>query len=618
MSHLLSILLALPILGAVVVAMLPAGENKLAKGIGIGFGLLEFFLSIPLATGFVVGEAGMQFEENVPWVPEFGIHYHVGVDGFSLFIVLLTTLLTPICIWGAWNSIEKRGAEFVAAMLVLEAGMLGALVSLDLILFFCFWELMLVPMYLIIGVWGSEQRVRAAMKFFIYTMIGSALMLAAMIYLAVQHYNATKGVWSFDLQDVSQVMLPPEAQALCFWAFVLSFAIKVPLVPVHTWLPDAHTQAPTPGSIILAGVLLKLGTYGMIRFAMPLFPLAAGEGAQILAILAVVGIVYGALVAYAQTDAKRLVAYSSVSHMGFIVLGIVSMTTQGLTGATYQSLAHGLTTGALFMSIGIIYERRHTRLLADYGGLAKVMPWFTAFFMIAMLGSAGLPGLVGFVGEFLIMVGVFVHAGDVLWIPHFLIVIGATGVILGAVYLLHLFQKLMFGPITNPKNETLQDLSLREKLVFAPLIGLIVFMGVYPKPFLERIDPTAQAAAADFELRRCAAIRALRFDEPKLVKDVVGMCADPGDVVRSTYGDSRIGTLIEKMRRASAAPAPEAAPTTAPAPAADAAPTAAPTPAPTPAPGGAAPTPTPAPGGAAPTPAPAPRGAPAPAPGGGR
>jgi NADH-quinone oxidoreductase subunit M len=618
MSHLLSILLALPILGAVVVAMLPAGENKLAKGIGIGFGLLEFFLSIPLATGFVVGEAGMQFEENVPWVPEFGIHYHVGVDGFSLFIVLLTTLLTPICIWGAWNSIEKRGAEFVAAMLVLEAGMLGALVSLDLILFVCFWELMLVPMYLIIGVWGSEQRVRAAMKFFIYTMIGSALMLAAMIYLAVQHYNATKGVWSFDLQDVSQVMLPPEAQALCFWAFVLSFAIKVPLVPVHTWLPDAHTQAPTPGSIILAGVLLKLGTYGMIRFAMPLFPLAAGEGAQILAILAVVGIVYGALVAYAQTDAKRLVAYSSVSHMGFIVLGIVSMTTQGLTGATFQSLAHGLTTGALFMSIGIIYERRHTRLLADYGGLAKVMPWFTAFFMIAMLGSAGLPGLVGFVGEFLIMVGVFVHAGEVLWIPHFLIVIGATGVILGAVYLLHLFQKLMFGPITNPKNETLQDLSLREKLVFAPLIGLIVFMGVYPKPFLERIDPTAQAAAADFELRRCAAIRALRFDEPKLVKDVVGMCADPGDVVRSTYGDSRIGTLIEKMRRASAAPAPEAAPTTAPAPAADAAPTAAPTPAPTPAPGGAAPTPTPAPGGAAPTPAPAPRGAPAPAPGGGR
>jgi NADH-quinone oxidoreductase subunit M len=607
MSHLLSILLALPILGAVVVAMLPAGENKLAKGIGIGFGLLEFFLSIPMATGFVVGEAGMQFEENVPWVPEFGIHYHVGVDGFSLFIVLLTTLLTPICIWGAWNSIEKRGAEFVAAMLVLEAGMLGALVSLDLILFFCFWELMLVPMYLIIGVWGSEQRVRAAMKFFIYTMIGSALMLAAMIYLAVQHYNATKGVWSFDLQDVSQVMLPPEAQALCFWAFVLSFAIKVPLVPVHTWLPDAHTQAPTPGSIILAGVLLKLGTYGMIRFAMPLFPLAAGEGAQILAILAVVGIVYGALVAYAQTDAKRLVAYSSVSHMGFIVLGIVSMTTQGLTGATFQSLAHGLTTGALFMSIGIIYERRHTRLLADYGGLAKVMPWFTAFFMIAMLGSAGLPGLVGFVGEFLIMVGVFVHAGDVLWIPHFLIVIGATGVILGAVYLLHLFQKLMFGPITNPKNETLQDLSLREKLVFAPLIGLIVFMGVYPKPFLERIDPTAQAAAADFELRRCAAIRALRFDEPKLVKDVVGMCADPGDVVRSTYGDSRIGTLIEKMRRASAAPAPEAAPTTAPAPAADAAPTAAPTPAPTPAPGGAAPTPTPAP-----------EGAPAPAPGGGR
>lgn len=577
MSHLLTILLALPILGAVVVAMLPSGENKLAKGVGVGFGLLEFFVSLPLATGFVVGEPGMQFEENVAWIPEFGIHYHVGVDGFSLFVVLLTTLLTPLCIWGAWNSVEKRGAEFVASMLVLEAGMLGALVSLDLILFFCFWELMLVPMYLIIGVWGSEQRVRAAMKFFIYTMVGSALMLAAIIYLAVQHYNATKGVWSFDLADVSQVMLPPQAQALCFWAFVASFAIKVPLFPVHTWLPDAHTQAPTPGSIILAGVLLKLGTYGMIRFAMPLFPLAAGEGAQILAILAVVGIIYGALVAYAQSDAKRLVAYSSVSHMGFIVLGIVSMTAQGLTGATFQSLAHGLTTGALFMSIGIVYERRHTRLLADYGGLAKVMPWFTAFFMIAMLGSVALPGLVGFVGEFLIMVGVFVHGGQLLWVPHFLVIVGATGVILGAVYLLHLFQKLMYGPITNPKNEGLRDLSVREKLVYAPLIVLIVFMGVYPQPFLSRIDPTSQAAAADFQLRRCAAIRQLRFEEPKLLSELVGMCEDPGDVVRGTYGDSRIGTLIEKMRRAGHQSPPSAPPGAAaapgePAPPADGAP----------------------------------------------
>ena len=580
MNHLLTALLVLPILGAIVVATLPRGEDKLAKGLGVGIGLLEFLLSLPLLSGFEVGNAAMQFETNVPWIAEFGIRYHVGVDGFSLFIVLLTTLLTPICIWGAWNSIEKRGAEFVASMLVLETGMIGALVSLDLILFFTFWELMLVPMYLIIGVWGSEQRVRAAIKFFIYTMVGSALMLAAMIYLAVQHYNATGGVWSFDLTDISQVVLPPQAQALCFWAFVASFAIKVPLWPVHTWLPDAHTQAPTPGSIILAGVLLKLGTYGMMRFAMPLFPLAAGEGAQILAILATVGIVYGALVAWVQRDAKRLVAYSSVSHMGFIVLGIVTMTTQGLTGATFQSLGHGLTTGALFMSIGIIYERRHTRLLADYGGIAKVMPWFCAFFMIAMLGSAGLPGLVGFVGEFLILVGVFVHGGNTLWLPHVIVAVAATGVILGAVYLLHLFQRLMFGPITNPKNEKLQDLSIREKLVYLPLVLLIIFMGVYPKPFLERIDPTSQAAAADFNLRRCVSMRHSLSEEAGLVSDYVAKCTDPQAVIRQTYGDSRLGTIIDKLPKygepstpPNAAPGGDAAPT-------DAAPTDAEAPAP--------------------------------------
>jgi NADH-quinone oxidoreductase subunit M len=577
-NHILTALLVLPILGAIIVAMLPRGETQLAKGIGVGIGALEFLLSIPLATNFEVGHAGMQFETNVPWIAEFGINYHVGIDGFSLFIVLLTTLLTPLCIWGAWNSIEKRGAEFVASMLVLQTGMIGALVALDLILFFTFWELMLIPMYLIIGVWGSEQRVRAAVKFFIYTMIGSALMLAAMIYLAIAHYNASKGVWSFDLADVSQVVLPPQAQALCFWAFVASFAIKVPLFPVHTWLPDAHTQAPTPGSIILAGVLLKLGTYGMIRFAMPLFPLAAGEGAQILAILAVVGIIYGALVAWVQRDAKRLVAYSSVSHMGFIVLGIVTMTTQGLTGATFQSLAHGLTTGALFMSIGILYERRHTRLLADYGGVAKVMPWFAAFFMIAMLGSAGLPGLVGFVGEFLILVGVFVHGGNTLWLPHVLVAVGATGVILGAVYLLHLFQRLMFGPITNPKNEKLKDLSMREKLVFLPLILLIIVMGVYPKPFLERIDPTSQAAAADFNLRRCVSMRHSLSEEPGMMSEHLDKCTDPESVIHSTYGDSRLGTIIDHLPAyGDAVPAGNAPSAAAPAePAPDAAPTAIP------------------------------------------
>lgn len=537
MSWILTVLLALPIVGAVVVATLPQREEKLAKGIGLAFALVEFLVSLPLFTGFEVGNGGMQFETNVPWIPEFGIHYHVGVDGFSVFIVLLTTLLTPLCIWGAWNSIEKRSGEFIAALLVLETAMIGALVALDLILFFTFWELMLVPMALIIGVWGSEQRVAAAIKFFIYTMVGSALMLAAIIYLAIAHYNATGGVWTFDLEALRQVVLTPEAQMWCFWAFVASFAIKVPLVPVHTWLSDAHTQAPTPGSVILAGVLLKLGTYGFIRFAFPLFPLAAGEGAQILAILSVIGIVYGALVAYVQTDAKRLVAFSSVSHMGFIVLGVASVSTQGLTGATFQSLAHGLTTGALFMSIGILYERRHTRLLSEFGGLAKVMPWFAAMFMIAMFGSAGLPGLVGFVGEFLILLGTFTHGWSTLDELPALVAVAASGVVLGAVYLLFLFQRLMFGPITNPKNEGLADLSLREKLVYLPVIGLIIFMGVYPKPFLERIDPTSQEMVAAFNLKRCASIKHALGEQPVLLETLVDACENPMAVIRSTYDD---------------------------------------------------------------------------------
>jgi NADH-quinone oxidoreductase subunit M len=553
-NHLLSVLLALPLLGAVLVGALPRGEERLAKGVGVLLSSLVFLVSLPLATQFAVGQGGMQFETNVPWIAHFGIRYHVGIDGFSLWLVLLTTLLTPVCIWGAWSSIEHRGREFVAAMLVLEAGMLGALVALDLVLFFTFWELMLVPMYLIIGIWGSDQRVMAAVKFFIYTMVGSALMLAAIVYLAVQHWRITGGIWSFDLADLSNVVLPAEAQWLCFWAFVRSFAIKVPLFPFHTWLPDAHTQAPTPGSVILAGVLLKLGTYGLMRFAMPLFPLAAAEGAQTLAVLAVVGVIYGALTAYAQSDVKRLVAYSSVSHMGFIVLGIAGMSIQGLTGGTFQSLAHGLTTGALFMCIGAIYERRHTRQMSAFGGLAKPMPVFTAVFLVAMLGSAGLPGLVGFVGEFLILVGTFAHGASTLQFPGVLVAIAATGVILGAVYLLWLFQRVMFGPITHPENEHLADLSLRERLVFLPVIALIIAMGVYPKPFLERIDPTSQATVASFELRRCAAVlhASANTKGPVLLSTLVEGCSDPKAVIRGAYGDERLQTGIGPLTVAAA------------------------------------------------------------------
>lgn len=556
MSHLLSILLVLPLVGAVIVATLPQKETNLAKGVGLALSMLVFGASLPLLSGFEVGVPGYQFEQNIPWLSDFGIAYHVGVDGFSLWVILLTTLLTPLCILVGWNSIKERGAEFVAAMLVLETGMIGSLVSLDLILFFTFWELMLIPMLLIIGVWGSEQRVAASVKFFLYTMLGSALMLAAIIYLAVQHYNASDGVWTFDLVTLQTVVLTPEQQMWCFWAFAISFAIKVPLFPLHTWLPDAHTQAPTPGSVILAGVLLKLGSYGLVRFAFPLFPLAAGEWAQTLAILAVVGIVYGALVAWVQTDAKRLVAYSSVSHMGFIVLGIAGFSVQGLTGATFQSLGHGLTTGALFMAIGMLYERRHTRLLSEFGGLAKVMPWFTACFMIAMLGSVGLPGLVGFVGEFLILVGTYTHGGMMLYELPVLLIAACTGLVLGAVYLLHLFQKLMFGKITHPKNAGLRDLSIREALCFLPVLALIIGMGVYPKPFIERIDPTSQAAVEAFNLKRCVSIVASTNARAVLMEDAteaLAACSTPqtaNAVIGRTYGDSRAVTQRRRAREA--------------------------------------------------------------------
>jgi len=573
MNDLLSLLLVVPIVGAIIVASFPQKETNLAKGVGLAVAALQFFASLPLLTGFQLDTPGYQFEQNVPWIEEFGIHYHVGIDGFSLWIVLLTTLLTPLCILVAWTSVKERGAEFVAALLVLEAGMIGSLVSLDLILFFTFWELMLVPMLLIIGVWGSEERIAASVKFFLYTMLGSALMLAAIIYVAVQHYNASDGLWTFDLAALQEVVLTPDQQLWCFWAFTLSFAIKVPLFPVHTWLPDAHTQAPTPGSVILAGVLLKLGSYGLIRFAFPLFPLAAGEGAQVLAVLAVVGIVYGALVAWVQRDAKRLVAYSSVSHMGFIVLGIAGWSVQGLTGATFQSLGHGLTTGALFMAIGMLYERRHTRLLSEFGGLAKVMPWFTACFMIAMLGSVGLPGLVGFVGEFLILVGTYTHGGLVLHDVGVLMIVAALGVVLGAVYLLHLFQKMMFGKVTHEQNAGLKDLSVREALVFVPVLLLIVGMGLYPKPFIERIDPTAQAAVKSFTHKRCVSIMAAGLERPMLQANIDGAaeaCAQPEAVIARTYGDERVTTQRKNARAAARAraraqqPAPPA-----PAPAAE-------------------------------------------------
>jgi NADH-quinone oxidoreductase subunit M len=505
---LLTIILALPLLGALCVAMLPKSEEQQQRHLGVFFSLLSFFASLGLLFGFDAGNPDMQLGLKVPWVKSLGISFHVGVDGISLFLVLLTTLLTPIVLLSSYKNIKSKVREFVVSMLVLEVGMLGAFVSLDLFLFYVFWEIMLVPMYLIIGIWGHERKVYAAIKFVIYTMVGSLLMLVAIVYMYVTHGQAT-GNYTFDYLVLSQSNWGWATQHWLFIAFALAFAIKVPMFPLHTWLPDAHVEAPTAGSVILAGVLLKLGTYGFLRFAIPMFPWAAACYGPYITGLAVVGIIYGALVAYAQKDAKKLVAYSSVSHLGFVMLGLMAMTTTGIQGGIYQMLNHGLSTGGLFLVIGVLYDRRHTRLLSQFGGLWKRMPVFAGLFMIVLLSSAGLPGLNGFVGEFLILVGAFTHgkhmaAADMpifIWHSRVVAAFAAVGVVLGAVYLLHLFQKLMFGPLTIEANKELEDVSPREIWTFVPLIILIFVMGVYPQPFLSRMEPAVKKMLKEYQVK---------------------------------------------------------------------------------------------------------------------
>jgi NADH-quinone oxidoreductase subunit M len=512
---LLTAVLAIPLLGAIVVALLPKDEPEQARHTGMLFSGAAFLVSLALLASFDPLDGGMQLEYVVPWVPSLGIFYHVGVDGISFWLVLLTTFLTPIVILSAYRNIEDKVREFVVSMLLMEVGMLGAFMALDLLLFYVFWEIMLVPMYLIIGIWGHERKVYAAIKFVIYTMVGSLLMLVAIIYLYLTHGQAT-GEYTFDYMVLSQSIWGQQAQHYLFCAFALAFAIKVPMFPLHTWLPDAHVEAPTAGSVILAGVLLKLGTYGFIRFAIPMFPYAAAVYAPYISVVAIIGIIYGALVAWAQKDAKKLVAYSSVSHLGFVMLGLMAMTTTGIQGGIYQMLNHGLSTGGLFLAIGVLYDRRHTRLLAQFGGLWKQMPIFGGIFMVVMLSSAGLPGLNGFVGEFLILLGTFTHAtgmqelgvtlpdGDTLsmmWSPHIMAALAATGVVLGAVYLLHLFKKLMFGPLTHHKNRSLADLTPREIWTFIPLLVFIFVMGVYPKPFLEKMEPAVKLMLTEYRLK---------------------------------------------------------------------------------------------------------------------
>lgn len=464
-------------------------ENRIKKSALIN-SLITFLLSLHLFFHFDSASYDFQFVQNIPWIPGFGINYHVGIDGISMLLFLLTTFLTPICILASWT-IKERIKEYMIAMLFLQMGMLGVFISLDLFLFYVFWEIMLIPMYLLIGVWGGQRRVYAAVKFFIYTMAGSVLMLLAILGLYFINGRAT-GVYTFDLLVINQLYLPINIQFWMFLAFFFAFAIKVPMFPFHTWLPDAHVEAPTAGSVILAGVLLKMGTYGFLRFCLPLFPYACHEFVPIISWLAIIGIIYGALVAMVQEDLKKLVAYSSVSHLGFVMLGMFAFNNQGVEGSLIQMVNHGLGTGALFLLVGMIYERRHTRLIAEFGGLTKRMPIFCALFLIATLSSIGLPGLNGFVGEFLILMGVFKT-------NYLYAVLAATGVILAACYMLWMFQRVMFNKMDNPKNEKLKDMSRREYAMIIPIVVLIFWLGIYPKPFFRTMEASVSHLLEEFD-----------------------------------------------------------------------------------------------------------------------
>jgi NADH-quinone oxidoreductase subunit M len=482
---LLSILTFLPLVGAFILLALP-GE-RLQKWWALLISLVTFAASCLLFAWWQTGQAGMQFVERLDWVPQFKIQYYVGIDGLSLFLVLLTTLLTVLVLLFSWEGISKRLSSYLFLLLALESGMVGVFVSLDLVLFFVFWELTLVPMYFLIGEWGGPRRVYAALKFFIYTMAGSMLMLAGILVLYFQG-------GTFDLLQLQKLNLAPNLQIWLFAAFAIAFAIKVPLFPFHTWLPDAHVEAPTGGSVLLAGVLLKMGTYGFLRFCLPLFPQATRTFVPYVAALAIIGILYGALVALVQKDVKSLVAYSSVAHLGFVVLGIFALNPQGIAGATLQMVNHGLSTGALFLLVGMLYNRRHTRLLADFGGLWKSIPVFGFLFLIVALSSAGLPGLNGFVGEFNILLGAF--QANVAFA-----VFGTLGIILAAWYLLHAVRQMLQGPVTRPENATLRDLNWREVLTIAPLVVLFFVIGLFPNLFLDKINPSAQAVASALENR---------------------------------------------------------------------------------------------------------------------
>ena len=494
----LTLLIFLPLAGAALVGLLPREEHGQLRAAALGFMLVTFAISLWAWAQFDPSPAAPEFQlqARAAWSPAIGFSYHVGIDGVALVLIVLTAFLTPLALIAAFKSVKERVKEFVIAMLLLECAMLGTLAALDLVLFYFFWEAMLLPMYLLIGVWGGERRIYAAVKFFIYTMAGSLLMLVAILYL----YFATGGAGSrtFDMPDIlaHAPWLTVQAGRWLFLAFALSFAIKVPMFPLHTWLPDAHVEAPAAGSIILAGVLLKMGTFGFVRYAFQLFPDAAVHYRVLLAVLAVIGILYGSLMCLAQSDLKKLVAYSSVAHLGFVMLGLCALTTEGISGGVYQMLNHGISTGALFALVGILYERRHTREMSQYGGLAKSVPALAAVFLIITLSSIGLPGTNGFIGEFLILAGSF--SSKLINAPWFS-ACGALGVILGAVYMLWMYQRVFFGPLKHAENATVSDLSGREWTVLLPLVATAIVMGVFPGPILDRIQPASDRLIARLE-----------------------------------------------------------------------------------------------------------------------
>jgi len=484
MNYYLSLILFTPLVGAFLILLMNKQNVNAIRWIANIVAFAGFLISVPLWFWYNPQGPDFQFIERAPWIPSIGADYFLGIDGLSTLLILLTTLMGTIAVLSSWEAITERVKEYYIFLLVLQTGMLGAFMSLDMLLFFLFWEVMLVPMYFLIGIWGSANRLYSAIKFFLYTLVGSVIMLLGILALYFHNHTAT-GVYSFDVTMFHRLSVPFDLQWWIFLAFFLGFAVKVPMFPFHTWLPDAHTDAPTAGSVILAAVMLKMGTYGFLRFSLPILPEASRHFVPMMVLLSIIGIVYGALVALAQKDWKRLVAYSSVSHMAMVMLGMFALNPVGITGSIIQQLNHGISTGALFLLVGVVYERRHTREISEYGGLSKVMPVYAAIFLIMTMSSIGLPTLNGFIGEILILQGVFV--ANKMWA-----VFAASGVVLGAAYMLYLYQRTMFGKVENPKNERLLDITQREFVTFAPLIVLAVWMGIYPAPFLRRLETSVQ------------------------------------------------------------------------------------------------------------------------------